>query len=205
MGRDNRGMAAHSGRMFDCTQTPSRHSVKARQQNGHSSTEQPCSQNLQNGIVCLDAGSPGKTGSRPVSSPGCTGRRSALFRGKRGVQAVNRRPGGHKEGEKPHYCTQQGWLGRHLSGKQPVKDSGVCRVIGPSPGEADVKSRILRAEKAESSRISLRAYRKKPRFSTPLCLISAISAPDHWCIGRVAISGTQSDVCVRRGRDTPSG
>ena len=105
--------------------------------------------------------------------------------------------GKRKEGEKPLFCAQQGCLGRHQSGKQPVKDGGVCRVISHSPGEADAKSRILRAETADSSRISLRAYRKKPPFSPFLCLVSAISAPDHWCIGRVAISGTQSDVCVR--------
>ena len=36
------------------------------------------------------------------------------------------------KGEKSLFCTYQGWLERHLAGKQPVKVGGVCRVIGTS-------------------------------------------------------------------------
>ncbi len=40
--------------------------------------------------------------------------------------------GGRTEGKKPLFFTHYGWLGRHQSGKQPVKDGGVCRVIWTS-------------------------------------------------------------------------
>ena len=58
---------------------------------GRSSTEHPFSQDLQGKTMCLDAGFPGETVSGHGLFPGCTGRRSALFREKTGVQAGDRR------------------------------------------------------------------------------------------------------------------
>ena len=129
--------------------------------------------------------------------PGSNWRRLAAFRGKRGVCVGKRRRCRACEGQKAHFfCVQRSWLWRHLSEKQQVKDGGVCRVIWTSTrGSRRCKS-SFHPSKAETSRISLRAYRKKPLFSPFICLISAISAPDNWCIGRVAILGTRSDVCV---------
>jgi len=84
-----------------------------------------------------------------------------------------------------------------FSRKQPVKIGGVCRVIWTFTRRSRRCKASFHPSKAETSRISLRAYRKIPLSCPFLCRISAISAPDNWCIGRVAISGTQSDVCVR--------
>ena len=58
----------------------------------------------------------------PGEDQHCFGRKEAFRRATGGA-------GGRKKGKKPLFFTPQGWLGRHLSGKQPVKDGGVCRVI----------------------------------------------------------------------------
>ena len=117
---------------------------------------------------------------------------------KEGLQAKNGSVDGRVRGVKAPFFRTARLTWQHSAGKQPVKGGGVCRVIGPSPGEADTVIHMLLAKKAEFSRISLRAYRKIPLSCPFLCLISAISSPDNWWFGRVAISGTQSDVCVRR-------
>lgn len=117
---------------------------------------------------------------------------------KEGLQAKNGSIDGRVRDKKPLFFVQLGLLGQHSPGKQPVKDGGVCRVIWTSTrGSRRCKS-SFHPSKAETSRISTRTYRKKSLFSPFICLISAIPAPDNWCIGRVAISSTQSDVCVRR-------
>ena len=93
----------------------------------------------------------------PEAYPGYTGRRSAVFRGAQ--EAFRRENGGasgRKKGKKPLFCTQQGWLGRHLSGKQPVKDGGVCRVIGT----------ISRGSKRKEPHISGDKSRNQPHFLT---------------------------------------
>lgn len=144
--------------------------------------------------MCLDAGVPGATPSKVGPYPGCSGRRLAAFRVKK--RAYKRKKGGvgkRTRGKKPLFCVQRSWLWRHLSEKQQVKDGGVCRVIWTS-------TRVYQPNKAHASHPSAAkyacAYRKKPPYSLFICLISAIPAPDNWCIGRVAISGTRSDVCV---------
>ena len=58
----------------------------------------------------------------PGEDQHCFGRKEAFRRATGGA-------GGRKKGKKPLFFTQQGWLWRHLSEKQQVKDSGVCRVI----------------------------------------------------------------------------
>ena len=67
------------------------------------------------------------------------------------------------------------------------------------PGTAADKA----AHFVPTSGIGTCVYRKKPHFSLFFCLISAISSPDSWWFGRVAILAQQSDVCVHHVRDTP--
>ena len=205
VGGESRGMTPHSSTLLSMQpiQRPFKRSTAADVGTATHNLRAPGTSERRYVLRCRVSGQKhlqvlGLIRAAPGKDQHCFGEKEAFRRASGGA-------GGRKEGEKPLFCTQQGWFGRHLSGKQPVKDGGVCRVIGPSPGEADAKSRIFRATKAETRRISLRAYRKKPLFSPFICLISAIPALENWCIGRVAISGTQSDVCVRRRRDTPPG
>ena len=203
VGRGNRGMTPHSRMVFSIRQPIQRPSRRSTAADVGTAAHNLCIPGNSRAEMC--AWMPGlrakqAPGQRLIrAAPGedrrCSGKKEA-FRRSTGSA------GGHREGEKPHYCTQQCWLGRHLARKQPVKDGGVCRVIGPSPGEADGENSLFRAITSEYSRISSRPYRKESLFGTPLCLISAISASDYWYIGRVAISGTQSDVCVTRTPQT---
>ena len=64
VGRDNRGMAVHDMTMFGGIQSTQHIPSRRDCRNRHGSTELPHSRDLQDGIVCLDAGSPGETGSR---------------------------------------------------------------------------------------------------------------------------------------------
>ena len=179
------------------TADPATIQAKHGSRRGHSRTQQIHYRDYQDRDVCLDAWFPGETlsGLRPY--PGCSRQSLAIFRGKKGIQAKNGSVDGRVRGVKAPFFRTARLTWQHSAGKQPVKGGGVCRVIGPSPGEADTVIRMLLARKAEFSRISLRAYRKIPLSCPSLCRISVISAPDNWCIGRVAISCTQSDVCVR--------
>lgn len=116
---------------------------------------------------------------------------------KEGLQAKNGSVDGRVRGVKAPFFRTARLTWQHSAGKQPVKGGGVCRVIWASTwGSRRCKS-SFHPSKAETSRISLRAYRKIPHSCPFLCRISTISAPGNWCIGRVAISCTQSDVCVR--------
>ena len=116
---------------------------------------------------------------------------------KEGLQAKNGSVDGRVRGVKAPFFRTARLTWQHSAGKQPVKGGGVCRVIWTFTRRSRRCKASFHPSKAETSRISLRAYRKIPLSCPFLCRISAISAPDNWCIGRVAISGTQSDVCVR--------
>ena len=74
VGRDNRTTAAHGGDGVR-RQTADSVTIQAKHggRRGHSSTQPLHSRELQGGNVCLDAGSPGETGSGPEAYPGCTG------------------------------------------------------------------------------------------------------------------------------------
>ena len=131
-GKDNCTTAAHGGALFGSeTADPAGILAVCSRRSGRSSTEQPCSWGFQGRTVCLDAGAPGETVS---GAWGLSGLHRAKIGCISGVQEAFRwstgGAGGRKKSKKPLFCAQQGWLGRHLSGKQPVKDSGVCRVIG---------------------------------------------------------------------------
>ena len=79
--------------------------------------------------MCLDAESPGKTDSDLDFIQAATGEDWQHFVEKEAFALENGGAGGRTEGKKPLFFTHYGWLGRHQSGKQPVKDGGVCRVI----------------------------------------------------------------------------
>jgi len=104
--------------------------TKRGDKSARSSTQQLLSWDLQDGVVCLDAGFPGGTLSGLKPYPGCTGRRSAVFRGyKRRSGRKTAALTGVRRAKSPFFRGQRSWLWRHLSEKQQVKDSGVCRVI----------------------------------------------------------------------------
>jgi len=91
--------------------------------------------------VYLEAGSPGKKVSGAWGLSGLQRVKIGDVSGKKrcsgGQQAAL---SGAQRGKSPLFCGQRGWLELFLAGKQPVKDGGVCRVIGPSPGEAGAVS-----------------------------------------------------------------
>ena len=130
VGKNNRGMTAHNGTMFDDRQPIQQAFWQyAAEEAGRSSTEQPCSQGFLDKAMCLDAESPGKTDSDLDFIQAATGEDWQHFVEKEAFALENGGVVGHTRGKKPLFCVQRSWLGQHLAEKQPVKVCGVCRVI----------------------------------------------------------------------------
>ena len=137
VGWDNRGQSAHSRTLLGSrplTQRPFRRRAAAKAGTAVHNSSTPGTSRAE--MCTWMPGFRAKQAPDRRLVPTAPGEDRKYSKEKETFRRSTGSAGRRTEGEKPLFCTQQGWLGRHLSGKQPVKDGGVCRVIGPSPGKA---------------------------------------------------------------------